>query len=229
MLLIIFVLLLYSLSLFIDFSVPATDSPGNFKTAVKRVMDSNSLNSPQSTTAVGVFSGGSNKNKNTVNIINSSGGGSSKKETRQFASSERAKAYFKERLRSVDAAIESKVSEFTLADKHGERKDWQQTLYMKTPKKDIQIITSPVKFFSRAGSATKQFFAPFLRRSASLMSVVSGDQQTVSNAVPAATTGTTIGAGGHGGDMSVVSRQADGGGDQSGITGMGHSLSKMEL
>ena len=192
-------------------------------------MESNSLHSPQSTSAVGIFSGGSNKNKNNVNIINSSGG-SSKKETRHFASSERAKAYFKERLRSVDAAIESKVSEFTLADKHGERKDWQQTLYMKTPKKDIQMITSPVKFFSRAGSATKQFFAPFLRRSASLMSIVSGDQQTVSNAVPAGTTGTTIGAGGgHGGDMSVVSRQADGGGDQSGITGMGYSLSKMEV
>ena len=191
-------------------------------------MESNSLHSPQSTSAVGIFSGGSNKNKNNVNIINSSGG-SSKKETRHFASSERAKAYFKERLRSVDAAIESKVSEFTLADKHGERKDWQQTLYMKTPKKDIQIITSPVKFFTRAGSATKQFFAPFLRRSASLMSVVSGDQQTVSNAVPAATTGTTIGAGGgYAGDMSVVSRQADGG-DQSGITGMGYSLSKMEV
>jgi hypothetical protein len=75
----------------------------------------------------------------------------------------------------LDSNIETKVSQFTSAEKYGEHKDWQHALIMQTPKKELALVTSPVKFFSRAGSATKQFFAPYFKRSASAMSQASAE------------------------------------------------------
>lgn len=107
------------------------------------------------------------------------GNASSKKEAN--SSNDKAKAYFKEKLKILDTAIEARISEFTAAEKFGEHKHWQHTLIMQTPKKDLPMVASPVKFFSRAGSATKQFFAPFFRRSASLLSLASGEQSNAQN------------------------------------------------
>jgi hypothetical protein len=130
----------------------------SFKNAVKRVIDTN-ITSPQ----------------NSARLTGGIASGSSKKDSREFASSDRAKAYFKEKLKLLDSSIEAKVSQFTAAEKYGEHKDWQHTLIMQTPKKELALVASPVKFFSRAGSATKQFFAPYFRRSGSMMSQASAE------------------------------------------------------
>jgi hypothetical protein len=136
----------------------------SFKNAVKKVIDTNVTSPP-----------------NSARLTGGIASGSSKKESREFASNDRAKAYFKEKLKILDSNIDTKVSQFTSAEKYGEHKDWQHTLIMQTPKKELALVASPVKFFSRAGSATKQFFAPYFKRSASLASQVSGEQQSQSN------------------------------------------------
>lgn len=138
---------------------------------MQKVIDTNTanagVNSPPSSSSVaatvGTAFGGTN---------------SSKKEVKTFGSNEKAKAYFKDRLKALENAVEGKITEFSNAGKFGEHKDWQHTLIMQAPKKDIALVASPVKFFSRAGSATKQFFAPFFRRSASAMSMASGGEQS---------------------------------------------------
>jgi hypothetical protein len=182
--------------------VPSKHLP-SLRNAVKKVIETNtSLN--------GVSSPPSSNASVTVPSNGLFGNGSSKKERRNtLGSGEKAKMYYRLRLKALDAAIEVKVSDFTAAGKFGEHKDWQHTLIMKTPKKELPVGVSPVKFFSRASSATKQLFAPFFHRSASMMSVASAGEQ--SNAVSQS-----------GGDYN--SQIAEPRGDQSMVSAGGHSM-----